>query len=176
MMLFILGVIHLKLYYRYLVPDELFIKWENKHCCIDKVILCLATMINFKVYRILHSKLLDRDEFSINLMSVTKLIPFSIISICSLILCSLPIVTGSSLALYYSTSNNNEYFAALDCLTVSSIMFLLIILDLKHESTYFIREIESENIKRQMYEEDDIKLSFDGDSINPLNEKNYSKE
>lgn len=77
------------------------------------------------------------------LITLNKLMPFSLLSIVSLFVCSLPVGIGSSLALYFSISRDQEFFAALDCLTITSIMIILMLLDLKHESTYFVVEFEA---------------------------------
>ncbi len=84
-------------------------------------------------------------------------------------------MVGASLALYFSLNRDQEFFAALDCLTITSIMIIITLLDLRHESTYFVIEHESENLKRQIYEEDSLKFSINGDVVNDINEKDMSK-
>lgn len=77
------------------------------------------------------------------LTAVNKLLPFSLLSIVSLVVCSLPVAVGASLALYFSITQDQEFFAALDCLIITSIMIILMLMDLRHESTYFVIELES---------------------------------
>jgi hypothetical protein len=96
------------------------------------------------------------------LVSLNKLLPFSLLSIVSLVVCSLPVLVGAGLALYFSIDQDQEFFAALDCVTITSIMTVIVLLDLKHESTYFVVEFETENLKRQIYEEDSLKFSIQG--------------
>ena len=43
---------------------------------------------------------------------------------------------------------------------VTGIMIILILLDLKHSHNYFIDELETQNIKNKMYQEDDEKFDF----------------
>jgi hypothetical protein len=56
----------------------------------------------------------------------------------------------------------------LDTLTVTGIMIFLILMDLKHEDEYFNDEHEAKNLKKKVYEEDEIK--FDMDVVNPMEE------
>ncbi len=84
---------------------------------------------------------MERDEFSMKLITVNKLLPFSLLSVISLASCSIPIIVASSLALYFSIDRDQEFFAALDCLLITSIMSILVLIDLKHDSTYFVIEI-----------------------------------
>ena len=136
--LVMIALIHAVFYCKYLKSDEMFLKWESKHFCTDKLFLVLSTILNFKIYRIVHSRLLERDQFSMRLISLNKLLPFSLLSIVSLVICSLPVTVGAGFALYFSISQDQEFFAALDCLTITSIMSILTLLDLRHESTYFV--------------------------------------
>ena len=48
--------------------------------------------------------------------------------------------------------------AALDTLVVTGIMIILLLLDLKHPHNYFIDELETQNMKKKMYQEDDEKF------------------
>lgn len=50
-------------------------------------------------------------------------------------------------------------------------MGILILLDLRHEATYFVVEFETENLKRQIYEEDSLNFSVNGE----VEQKNASK-
>ena len=128
---------HVKFYCKYILSDVYFIKWANKNFIVDKIFLTISCLFNFKIYRILYSRLLDRDEFSMKLVTLNKLKPFSLLSIISVVVCSIPVSISCSLALYFSINQDFEFFAALDCLAVTSILIVLILLDLRHESTYF---------------------------------------
>lgn len=92
------------------------------------------------------------------LSSVKKLIPISVLTIVSLFVSSIPLVTGASLALYFSIATDQEFFAALDTLIVTGLMILLMLMDLRHAHHYFIDELETHNIKNKIYEEDDEKI------------------
>ena len=133
-----IAIVQAIFYCKYLKSDDMFLRWERNHWCTDKIFLGLSVLLNFKLYRIVHSRLLERDQFSMRLMSLNKLMPFSLLSIISLIICSLPVIVGAGLALYFSIDHDQEFFAALDCVTITSIMGILILLDLRHESTYFV--------------------------------------
>lgn len=74
------------------------------------------------------------------LSSINKLIPFSLLGILSLFLCSAPICVGCALALYNSISKDQEFFIALDTITVTGIMIILILMDLRHTDDYFSDE------------------------------------
>jgi hypothetical protein len=102
----IISIIQTVFYSKYLKADPLFTKWEKNHCCTDKTFLVLSVIFNFKLYRIVHSRLLERDQFSMKLISPNKLLPFSLLSIVSLAICSLPVMIGTSLALYFSISRD----------------------------------------------------------------------
>ena len=141
--LIIIAIIHAIFYCKYLKADEMFVKWEKNNCCTDKLFLVLSILLNFKIYRIVHSRLLEREEFSMRLMSLNKLLPFSLLSIISIVICSLPCVVASGMALYLSIAQDQEFFAAMDCITITSIMMIFTLLDLRHESTYFVVEFET---------------------------------
>ena len=92
------------------------------------------------------------------LSSAKKLIPISVLTIISLFVSSIPFSTGASLALYFSIATDQEFFAALDTLIVTGVMVLLMLLDLRHSHNYFIDELETQNIKNKIYDEDDEKI------------------
>lgn len=74
------------------------------------------------------------------LSSPNKLIPFSLLGILSIFLCSAPICVGCALGLYNSIAKDQEFFLALDTLAITLLMMLLIIMDLKHSDDYFVDE------------------------------------
>ena len=43
---------------------------------------------------------------------------------------------------------------------MTGIMIVLLLMDLKHPHNYFIDELETQNIKNKMYQEEDEKFSF----------------
>ena len=53
--------IHLKFYFKYAVSDEEFSKWHKKYGCTNCFVLTTATLLTFKFYRLVHSKLLGRN-------------------------------------------------------------------------------------------------------------------
>jgi hypothetical protein len=63
-------------------------------------------MLSFKFYRLIHSKFLGKEALSLVLSSVNQLVPFSLLGVLSLLLCSLPICVGCALALYNSISQD----------------------------------------------------------------------
>ena len=101
-----LNFLHLKFFYKYASPDDEFLRWYKNNGCANCVILSLATSLTFKFYRLVHSKFLGRNELSMVLSSINKLVPFSLLGILSIILCSIPICVGCSLGLYNSVSKD----------------------------------------------------------------------
>jgi hypothetical protein len=87
------------------------------------------------------------------LSSHNRLIPFSMISILSIFLCSIPVFIGCGLALYNSISQDQEFFIALDTITVTGLVIILMIMDLKHPDDYFVDEHEAKNLKKKVYQE-----------------------
>lgn len=63
---------------------------------------------------------------------------------------------------------------------VTGLMLLLLLLDLRHPPNYLIDELETQNIKNKIYEqEDDEKIDFEGEEINsedPKNNGNLSRQ
>jgi hypothetical protein len=70
------------------------------------VLLGLASGLTFKFYRLVHSKFLGRNELSMVLSNVNKLVPFSLLGLISIFLCSAPLAVGCALALYNSISQD----------------------------------------------------------------------
>lgn len=60
-LLVVANFIHLKFYYKYVAPDQEFIRWSKKNNCANKSILIVSTSFNFKFYRFIHSKFLGRE-------------------------------------------------------------------------------------------------------------------
>ena len=137
-LLVVFNFIHLRFFYKYINPDEEYNKWQRHFGCTNCVILSLASALTFKFYRLIHSKFLGRAELSLILSSPNKLIPFSLLGVLALFLCSAPICVGCALALYNSVARDQEFFIALDTLVVTGIMALLILMDLRHSDDYFI--------------------------------------
>ena len=100
--------------------------------------LALGSALTFKCYRLVHSKCLGRSELSMVLSNANKLVPFTFLSLLSVLLCSVPLGVGCALALYNSISQDQEFFIAFDVLVVTGIMLLLLIMDLRHPDDYFI--------------------------------------
>jgi len=71
------------------------------------------------------------------LTAPNKLIPFVLVGLISILLCSIPILVGCGLALYNSLSQDQQFFIALDTVVVTSIMIILILMDMKHPDDYF---------------------------------------
>lgn len=157
-LLYLLNFVHLRCYFSYVATDDEFIKWYRRHSCANCAILWFATLFSFKIYRFIHSKFLGREQLSMTLSSINKLIPFSLLGILSLFLCSAPICVGCALALYNSVSKDQEFFIAFDTIVVTGIMLILILMDLRHSDDYFSDEHEAKNLKKKIYEEDSIKF------------------
>lgn len=104
--LLILDFVHLRFYCKYIRDDTEFVKWVRKNCCANGSMLAVATIFNFKFYRFVHSKFLGRESTSMVLSSLNKLTPFSMISVISIFICSIPVFVGCGLALYNSISQD----------------------------------------------------------------------
>jgi hypothetical protein len=165
-LLVVLDFVHLGFYCKYIKGDQEFVRWVKKNSCANGSMLTVATAINFKFYRFIHSKFLGREETSMVLSSPNKLTPFTLISIISVLTCSVPVFVGCALSLYNSISQDQEFFIALDTITVTGIMILLILMDMRHPDDYFLDEHEAKNLKKKVYQEDEIK--FGEDFNNPL--------
>lgn len=139
-LLVLINFIHLRFFYKYINKDADFVKWQRKNSCSNCSFLVFATMINFKFYRFVHSKFLGREETSMVLTSPNRLVPFSMISIISIFLCSIPVFVGCALGLYNSISQDQEFYISMDTLVVTGIMILLILMDLRHADDYFCDE------------------------------------
>lgn len=105
-MLILLAIVHVKFYLKYIREDLVFQKWDTNNFWVDRLIISIASIFNFKFYRLIHSRLLEKDGFSMQLIAANKLIPFSILSGFSILLCSIPSLVGNSFALYYSISQD----------------------------------------------------------------------
>jgi hypothetical protein len=105
-MLIILAIVHIKFYLKYIREDVLFNKWDARNFWVDRLCLTIASIFNFKFYRLVHSRLLEKDGFSMQLIAPNKLIPFSLISGLSILLCSVPLLVGNGFALYYSIAQD----------------------------------------------------------------------
>ena len=105
-LLYLLNAVHARLYCVYIGRDEQFLKWYRYHSCSNCVVVWLASMLSFKFYRLIHSKFLGKEALSLVLSSVNQLVPFSLLGVLSLLLCSLPICVGCALALYNSISQD----------------------------------------------------------------------
>jgi hypothetical protein len=171
--LVLIDLLHLRFYFKYISPDQEFAKWVRKNGCSNVSMLAVATTFNFKFYRFIHSKFLGREETSMTLSSPNRLVPFSMLSVVSIFFCSVPVFVGCALALYNSIAQDQEFFIALDTLSVTFIMIILILMDLKHSDDYFSDEHEARNLKKKAYQEEEIK--FEEDLNNPL-EDNISRE
>ena len=88
------------------------------------------------------------------LSSTNKLVPFSLLGILAIFLCSAPICVGCALSLYNSLNKDQEFWIAFDTLVITGIMVLLILMDLRHPDDYFVDEHEAKNLKKKIYEED----------------------
>lgn len=58
--LMVINIIHLIFYCKYIKKDNDFIKWYKKNSCSNSSFLTVATILNFKFYRFVHSKFLGR--------------------------------------------------------------------------------------------------------------------
>jgi hypothetical protein len=56
--LIVFNLVHLKFFYKYISSDNYFIPWVGKNLCINSLFVSISAVFNFKIYRILHSKLL----------------------------------------------------------------------------------------------------------------------
>jgi len=74
------------------------------------------------------------------LASTNKLIPFVLVGIISILVCSVPIIVGCALALYNSIDRDQQFYIAFDTLVVTCIMAILILMDMKHPDDYFSDE------------------------------------
>ena len=89
------------------------------------------------------------------LSSMNRLVPFAVLGVVSIFICSIVMIVANSLALYNSLSQDQEFFIAFDCLIVTGIVILLLLLDLRQPSDYFVDEHEAKNLKKKMYMEDE---------------------
>lgn len=135
--LVLLNAAHLLCYCKYALPDPEFARWLRSYSCTNRTLIFLASAYTFKLYRLVHSKLLGRNELSMQLASPNKLVPFSLVGVLSILGCSAPLAVGCALALYNSISQDQEFFIALDILTLTGVMVLLLLLDLRHPDDYF---------------------------------------
>jgi hypothetical protein len=156
--LLLLNLLHLRFFFKYAASDDEFARWHKSYGCSNCVILTFATLLTFKFYRFVHSKFLGRNELSMVLSSPNKLVPFTLLGLLAVFFCSAPICVGCALALYNSVSTDQEFFIALDTITVTGIMILLILMDMRHADDYFVDEHEAKNLKRKIYEEDSYKF------------------
>ena len=100
--LILTNLVFLQFYYRYISVDPDFSKWVRKHACANGLFLTFGTTLCFKIHRMIYSRLMDREEFSMVLSSANKLIPISVLSVISIFVSAVPVCVGASLALYYS--------------------------------------------------------------------------
>lgn len=105
-MLIITDIVFVVFYNKYFSRDEDFLKWERNHCCINMLFVVFGGVFSFKTHRLLYSKVLDREQFSMVLSSVNKLIPISLLTVISIFVSSIPIITGASLGLYFSIATD----------------------------------------------------------------------
>lgn len=105
-LLLLLDFVHLCFYCKYVRGDQEFIRWHKKNWCANGALLGVASAFNFKFYRFVHSKFLGREETSMVLTSSNRLVPFSMLSVISLLTCSAPLFAGCGLALYNSISQD----------------------------------------------------------------------
>jgi hypothetical protein len=106
LMMIILAIVHIKFYLKYIREDVIFQKWDNRNFWVDRLCLTMASIFNFKFYRLVHSRLLEKDGFSMKLSASNKLIPFSLLSGLSILCCSAPLLVGNSFALYFSIAQD----------------------------------------------------------------------
>lgn len=105
-LLVVLNFVHLRFFYKYAAVDEEFQRWQKSYSCTNCVILVLATSLTFKFYRLIHSKFLGRNELSMVLSNANKLVPFTLLGVLSVLLCSVPLAVGCALGLYNSISQD----------------------------------------------------------------------
>lgn len=60
-MLLVTNLIFLRFYFKYFLGDAEFEKWYRRHSCINGVVVVLGAVFNFRVHRIVYSKVMDRD-------------------------------------------------------------------------------------------------------------------
>lgn len=101
------------------------------------------------------------------LTSVNSLRPINALTIASLFLLTIPSAAGAGLAMYYSISQDQEYWVALDCMVVTLLGGVLGLVDLHHGKDYFYDELEAQNVKNvyklEADNQSDIKVQFEED-------------
>ena len=161
-----LNIFNLVIYHRYLKKDNTFGKWLGKqtHYCSTASLLSLSSIVSFKLFRFTYSKFFNKSNFSLEMNSVNSLKPTNILSAMSLGLCSLPALTASGLAIYYSVSKDQEFWIGLDTLLVTGGEAILMLIDLYHPEDYFSKE-HTTKVKHNVDEvASDMKIHLDGDS------------
>lgn len=59
-LLIFLNFLHLRFFYKYISADQEFVKWVKRNACSNLSMLVCGTSINFKFYRLVHSKFMGR--------------------------------------------------------------------------------------------------------------------
>lgn len=59
-LLFVFNALHLRFFFKYGASDDEFSRWHKNYGCTNCILLTLATLLTFKVYRLVHSKFLGR--------------------------------------------------------------------------------------------------------------------
>jgi hypothetical protein len=104
--LLVCNVLFSIVYCRYFAKDTEFLKWSKSHWCVNRVMLWLSSIFNFKLHRLIYSKFLEKDEFSLLLISIRKLTPISILSLISIAGSSVLVLVAAALAVYYSLNKD----------------------------------------------------------------------
>lgn len=173
--LLLMNWVHFRIYFKVISKDEDFIRWEQRHCCVNSTSLVIGTAFTFKFYRLSYSKFLEKESLSMVVSSINKLIPFNVLTLLSVFLSSFPIMAGCGLALYFSIAVDQEFFVALDTLIATGLVALFMLLDMKHPHNYFIDEHETNVFGKKTYLEESEKIEA-GSNNDPLLGIGDSKE